>query len=301
MKLLKWCLLVMVLATAAAALFLRPVSFLNQALYARECLSGVRGGWVTVSGRRMHYIEEGPKDGPAVVLVHGLGGRAEDWLGLARYLAKAGYRVVMPDLFGFGRSDRPVEFSYSVSDQAEAVAGFMDALGLKQVDLGGWSMGGWIVQLLASRHPERVSKLLIFDSVGLYAPPDWNTALFTPNSADQLNELDALLMPSPPRLPEFLVRDILRVSDGRAWVVKRAVASMLTGKDTTDAMLPALRMPVLLEWGEADRITPLPLGEKMHALIPGSRLEVTKGCGHLAPDQCANQMGPGVVAFVNGR
>jgi len=58
---------------------------------------------------------------------------------------------------------------------------------------------------------------------------------------------------------------------------------------------------VWLEWGEADRITPLPLGEKMHALIPGSRLEVTKGCGHLAPDQCAKQMGPGVVAFVNGR
>ena len=80
--------------------------------------------------------------GPVVVLVHGLGGSAEDWRNLAPWLVKAGYRVYTPDLPGFGRSEQPSDFSYSVHDQAEMVAGFMDALGLKQVDLGGWSMGG---------------------------------------------------------------------------------------------------------------------------------------------------------------
>ena len=72
----------------------------------------------------------------------GLGGRAEDWRSLAPYLAKAGYRVYMPDLPGYGRSEKPADFSYSVPDEAAVVVGFMDALGLKQVDLGGWSMGG---------------------------------------------------------------------------------------------------------------------------------------------------------------
>ena len=105
---------------------------------------------MTVKGHRMHYVAEGPANGPVVVLVHGLGGRAEDWSNLAPYLAKAGFRVYMPDLFGYGRSERPAEFSYSVHDQAGAVVAFMDALGLKQVDLGGWSMGGWIVQIVAS-------------------------------------------------------------------------------------------------------------------------------------------------------
>ncbi len=109
----------------------------------------------------MHYLAEGPAGGPAVVLVHGLGGRAEDWSNLAPYFAKAGFRVYMPDLFGYGRSEKPADFSYSVRDQAGAVVGFMDALGLKQVDLGGWSMGGWIVQIVAGTHPERVKRLML--------------------------------------------------------------------------------------------------------------------------------------------
>ena len=106
---------------------------------------------MTVDGYRVHYNADGPEDGPVVVLVHGLGGRAEDWRNLAPYLAKAGYRVYMPDLLGYGRSEKPADFSYSVHDEAAVVVGFMDALGLKQVDLGGWSMGGWIVQVVANR------------------------------------------------------------------------------------------------------------------------------------------------------
>ena len=50
-----------------------------------------------------------------------------------------------------GAANKPADFSYSVHDEAEVVVGFLDALGLKQVDLGGWSMGGWIVQQVAAR------------------------------------------------------------------------------------------------------------------------------------------------------
>ena len=57
-------------------------------------------------------------------------------------------------------------------DEAEAVVGFLDALGIKKVDLGGWSMGGGIVQHVAARHPERVRKLILFDSVGIYETPN---------------------------------------------------------------------------------------------------------------------------------
>ena len=63
------------------------------------------------------------------------------------------------------------------------VVGFMDALGLKQVELGGWSMGGWIVEIVAAEHPERVSRLMLFDAAGLNEKPDWNTDLFTPSTA----------------------------------------------------------------------------------------------------------------------
>jgi pimeloyl-ACP methyl ester carboxylesterase len=204
----------------------------------------------------------------------------------------------MPDLIGYGRSARQADFSYSVPDEAAVVVGFMDALGLKQVDLGGWSMGGWIVQWIASEHSERVRRLILFDSAGIYEVPAWDTRLFTPGTPGEIDQLDALLMPHPPKIPGFVARDILRVSGEQAWVIHRALGAMLSGRDATDKLLPELKMPVLIAWGEEDHITPLSQGEKMHSLVPQSELEVFKGCGHLAPEQCAGQIGPKVVVFL---
>lgn len=291
-------LLWVVALAAGAGFWLRPVSFFDEALYLRQRLAGVESHSVQVEGHGMHYLVAGPADGPAVVLVHGLGGHAEDWRNLSPYFVQAGFRVYMPDLFGFGRSERPADFSYSVRDQAVAVVHFMDAMGLKQVDLGGWSMGGWIVQLVAGDNPERVRRLMIFDSVGLYDKPDWDPKLFMPKTAGQLDQLEALLMPHPAKIPGFVARDLLRISGERAWVTERAEDTMLTGKDTTDNLLPKLKMPVLLVWGKADRITPLDQGQKMKQLIPQSELLVYEGCGHLAPVECAAAMGPAVVDFV---
>jgi pimeloyl-ACP methyl ester carboxylesterase len=302
MKLTRKAILIAATLWAAALIagigfWLRPVSYFNGMMYAREALTGVENRRVAVEGHQIHYLAEGPADGPVVVLVHGLGGRAEDWSNLAPYLAKAGFRVYMPDMFGYGRSDRPADFSYSVHHQASAVVAFMDALGLKQVDLGGWSMGGWIVQIVAGTHPERVKRLLLFDSAGIYEKPGWNTNLFTPKSADDLNQLEALLMPHPPRIPGFVARDLLRLSAQHRWVIQRALDTMLTGKNATDSLLPELKMPVLILWGKEDRITPLAEGKKMQQLIPASELLVYDGCGHLAPEQCAAAMGPAVAEF----
>ncbi len=276
----------------------RPVSYFNEAMYLRECFSGVENHSVQVAGYRVHYLAEGPAGGPVVVLVHGLGGRAEDWRTLAPYFARAGYRVYMPDLPGYGRSQQPANFSYSVRDEAHVVVGFLDAMGLKQVDLGGWSMGGWIVQLVAREHPERINRLMLYDAAGIYKKPDWATQLFTPRTPADLDQLDALLMPNPPKVPGFIARDILRDSNKNAWVIYRAVASMLTGQDATDNLLPGLSMPVLLVWGEKDRIIPLDQAETMHRLLPQSELVVVSGCGHLAAGQCATQVGPKAVEFL---
>lgn len=278
--------------------WLRPVTYFDEAMYLREALLGIENRTVMVEGHKMHYEVAGPENGPVVVLVHGLGGRAEDWHKLVPYLVEAGFRVYMPDLFGYGRSEKPADFSYSVRDEAGAVVGLMDALGLKRVDLGGWSMGGWIVQIVADTHPERVSRLLLFDSAGLYEKPGWNVNLFMAKTPEELNQLEALLMPNPPSIPGFVARDVLRFSKERTWIIQRAIDTMLTGSDTTDGLLPRLKMPVLLLWGEKDRITPLEQGQKMHVLIPQSELDVFNGCGHLAPQQCAGEMGPRVVAFL---
>jgi pimeloyl-ACP methyl ester carboxylesterase len=296
-KKLLWC-IGLLLVVAGIGFWRRPVSFYNESMYMRDCLSGVQNREISVGGHRLHYEVEGPADGRVVVLVHGLGGRAEDWRDLAPYIARAGFRVYLPDLIGYGRSEKPADFSYSVHDEANVVVGFLDALGLKQVDLGGWSMGGAIAQHVAADHAERVRRLMLFDSAGLFVLPKWDIKLFTPDSAGQLDQLDDLLMPHPPKIPGFVARDILRVSDHRAWIIHRALATMLTGQDATDKLLPQLKMPVLILWGGEDKITPVELGAMMHRQLPQSEFDVIPGCGHLAPGQCAKEMAPKVVEFV---
>lgn len=297
----RWSIALFLIALPAGisvAIWMRPISVFRWFNELQMCWIGARNHDTIVQGYRIHYYVLGPDSGPPLVLVHGLGGRAEDWEKLAPYLARAGYRVYLPDLPGFGQSERPTNFSYSVTDQSKVVVGFFDAVGLKQVDLGGWSMGGWIVQLIAVNHPDRVRRLMLFDSAGLYMRPNWDTALFTPISASEIEKLDELLMPNPPKLPAFVVRDILRVSREHDWVMKRAMNTMLEGRETTDALLPELKMPVLIVWGSVDEITRLGEGEKMHRLIPQSELNVVAGCGHLAPNECAGQIGPVVVDFL---
>jgi pimeloyl-ACP methyl ester carboxylesterase len=77
------------------------------------------------------------------------------------------------------------------------------------------------------------------------------------------------------------------------------MASMLSGQDATDPLLPALTMPVLIVWGDQDHITPLAQGQAMLKLVPHAELDVFPGCGHLAPVDCANQIAPKMLDFVN--
>jgi pimeloyl-ACP methyl ester carboxylesterase len=302
-KPIKWVLRVFlaVLTLAAVAglgFYLCPVSYLNAWVYLQEHFVGIESHNVKVDGYRMHYLATGPASGPPVVLIHGLGGRAEDWWNVAPVLAKAGFRVYMPDLLGFGRSQQPADFSYSVQDQAAVIVDFMGTLGIKQTDLAGWSMGGWIAQLIASEHPERVSRLIIIDSVGLNIKPTWDTNLFVPTSPQQLDQLDALLMPYPPKIPPFIARDYLRIFSRNGWVIKRAMAAMLSGQDVTDNLLPQLKMPVLIIWGSLDQIAPVNQAQTMHNLAPQSQLDVIPGCGHMVPLQCAAEMDPTALKFI---
>ena len=300
-KKLLWSIGGVLVFLAALGIWERPISglYFKGVIPMRLYLAGADSRTVTVAGYQVHYDVLGPASGPPVVLVHGLGGRAEEWLDFSHDLVKAGYSVYLLDLPGYGSSEKPAEFSYSVPDEAAVVVGFLDAVGLKQVDLGGISMGGWIVQVVASEHPDRVRRLILFDSAGIREQPSWDTRLFTPMTNADVRKLNSLLYPHPFPVPGFVARDILRITDQNGWVIRRAVASMLAGNNTSDELLPRLKMPVLIVWGAEDRIMPLNQGEKMHRLVPQSQFEVISGCGHLAPMQCSDQIAPKAVEFLS--
>lgn len=114
-------------------------------------------------GARIGYVEiEGA--GTPLVLLHGLGASSAPYYAatVARP-ALAGRHVLLLDLLGFGLSDRPATFSYSLADQADAVARALDALGLAAVDLVAHSMSGGVAVMLADRRPDLVARLVLVE------------------------------------------------------------------------------------------------------------------------------------------
>lgn len=97
----------------------------------------------------------------------GWGSRAADWANLIPQLVDGGHRVYALDLLGYGMSAQPRDAAYSISQQAAMVEGFLNSQHLQQVDLAGWSMGGWIAMRVALQQPQRVRRLVLLDSAGL--------------------------------------------------------------------------------------------------------------------------------------
>lgn len=278
--------------------WLRPLELLFAVLQVKLRFDGISSEYVTIDRYRIHYFAGG--SGPPIVLIHGLGSRAEDWADLMPRLVHGGHRVYALDLLGYGRSAHPRNAAYSIPEEAGIVEKFIASQNLAQTDLAGWSMGGWVATRVALDEPERIRRLALYDSAGLRFELAFTPSLFWPDSPAQLAQLNDLLSPGRgPHIPVLMQSDILRLVRRNGWVVQRSMKSMLTGADLLDGKLGALRMPVLIVWGKQDQLTPVSLAYIFHAQIPQSVLEIYDGCGHLAARECADRVGPNTLAFLN--
>jgi pimeloyl-ACP methyl ester carboxylesterase len=280
------------------AVWSRPLSVIETVTRARLLFAGFHGESTTVDGHRIHYLEGGR--GKPILLIHGLGGRATDWANLMPQLSKGGYHVYAIDLLGYGESDKPKDADYSIEQETAMASGFLDRLQLAHVDLAGWSMGGWVAIGLALKEPQRVSKLVLCDAAGVTFEPDFTARDLLPQTQAEMQRLYNRLMPYPSVLPSFLARDILRRDKKTQWVVERSTNAMFTGRELMDDGLQRLKMPVLIIWGKRDHLIPVSAALAIHARIPQSTLELYDDCGHLAPGQCADRVGPKMLDFLRG-
>lgn len=272
-----------------------PWHVLDGAVLARLRLAGIRGKFTRVGKHRVHYLVGGR--GRPLLLVHGLGARAQDWTPQLPAYVREGFRVYAIDLLGCGNTDRP-DIAYTIQQQVDLLRGFLDSVDIERADIAGWSMGGWIALRFALDHPNRVRRLVAMSSAGLSFPTTLTPGIFEPQTITDVKRLIELLTPDPPHLPSFLYRAILRAMSGNREVIHRSVQSMMKGQDSLDGKLGELRMPVLLIWGARDALIPSGVGERMHREIPGSELEIYPDCGHLAPVSCANHIVRRVVEFL---
>jgi len=286
--------LILLLAVAGTAFFWRPTAFTTASQRYTAWKIGFTNHEVMLGSYRIHYMVAG--QGKPLVLVHGLAGRAENWLTLVPEFTGSGYKVYALDLLGYGRSQQP-DVDYSIALQEEILRQFLDSQKLEQPDIAGWSMGGWISLKFTADHPERVHRLILMDSAGLLFDAK-NAGALRPKTQADLAHMWEVLTPHPVLIPGFVARDILRNFATNDWVVGRALTSMRAGRDLMDGKMQTVTMPVLIIWGKEDILTPLFIGERMHAGMPQSLLYVYDGTGHLAPTERAKQVSQLVVSFL---
>ncbi len=291
---------VLLVLILAVVFYRDPIWLGRQWTHASLFLARVQSNYVLTPEGRVHYYEGEPRvpgGGIPLVLIHGLGDRDESWAPMLKRLKRAGFHVYAPDLLGYGRSPKPAGGDYSIAGESRFVYDFIQSLGLQKTDVGGWSMGGWVVLDLAHDHPELLDRVVVFDSPGLSFQPSYTRDVLQPKTPEEVESVWSLLEPEAKPLPLNVRRAVVRHESDTDEVVGKNLDSMLSSPKL-ESVLPTLPEPLLIMWGSTDRLIPLSVGQRMHALDPRSELDIVEGCGHLEPALCAARVAPAVADFL---
>jgi pimeloyl-ACP methyl ester carboxylesterase len=223
----------------------------------------------SLDGRTVRYYDDGA--GPVVLLIHGAGATARLWHRQSSPLSRR-FRVIAPDLPGFGGTER-FPGIVSVRGFGRFIADLLDALGIARVSVVGSSMGGWAACWFAHDYPERVSRLVLIAPAGLYLSQD------------------------PPMRITEVIGELEKIYSGAgfsSFVGIKPMDEMQRGVETIQDMyreggftpdlagrLGELKTPTLIIWGKADNVIPVSYALVWGNEIPGSKLLVLDGAGHL--------------------
>ena len=246
-------------------------------------------------GLHMAYLEGGR--GEPLVLVHGFGGNKDNFTRVARWLTPH-YRVIVPDLVGFGESSHPLDASYAYAAQAERLHAFVRAMGLDGAHFGGNSMGGAVVLSYAAQYRNEVASLWLLDAAGIPEAPaselrkiietTGRNPLLVANE-DDFAHLFTFAMSEPPYIPRMMVNVMAQERIQNQAVERRAFEQIAT--DSVTRQVHGLPTPTLIVWGDEDRLLHVGTAEMLHTLLPRSQVIVMPHVGHMPmierPEQSA--------------
>ncbi len=252
---------------------------------------------VHVHGRSVTFIQAG--SGPVLLLVHGMAGNCENWRAVVEPLARH-HTVIAPDLPGHGASE-PGGGDYSLGALASGLRDLLLALGHDRATLVGHSLGGGIAMQFTYQFPEMVERLVLVSSGGL--GPDVSLVLraaalpgadlFIAATAGVGTRVGSALGRSLRAIGLRPNPDVAEVARGYASLSQseRRAAFLATLRSVVgvsgqriaagDRLYLADALPLLILWGSRDPIIPVSHAEDAHEALPGSRLEIFDGVGHL--------------------
>ena len=250
---------------------------------------------LTLHGDRVAYRDVGT--GEVLLLIHGMGGSSHSWRAVMPLLATK-YRVIAPDLLGFGDSDKP-RGDYSLGAFAVWLRDFLDALGIDKVTVVGHSLGGGIAMQFAHQHRDYCRRLVLVSSGGLGSDVGGVLRFLSLPGAE-------LVLPMLASKPALAAIEKLRSRNCSAEEVTRFSETMyalqaLVNRENRQSFLRTLRAvvdargqavcalnrlhlnadtPALIVAGDQDRVIPVEHARAAHAEMPNSRLHIIEGAMH---------------------
>jgi pimeloyl-ACP methyl ester carboxylesterase len=262
-------------------------------------------------GIRMHYRDEGNPNAPVLLLVHGFGDSFTSWDGWVAHLGNR-FRIIRIDVPGHGLTRAPAGYTLSMDTSADVVNAFAEKLSLPKFAIAGNSMGGGIAWQVALRYPQHVKALILLDAGGWPMPAAKNLPL-----AFRLLQYSwgRAFLASIDNTP--LIRSGLRGETGnkapitdafiarwaefqRAPGHRQILMSLSPGQRSvaTKEALAKISAPTLIEWGAVDPLLTVDNAHKFADAIPGSKLIIYPGIGHLPQIEIPERSSDDAAAFL---
>lgn len=257
------------------------------------------------TGDTLVYAENENTSGEPLLLIHGFGANKDNFIFIAKEFKD--YHVIIPDLLGFGESDKPMDADYRAKAQAQRLHELMQAKGLaSNLHVGGNSMGGTISTAYASLYPEEVKSLWLIDtggflSVGMAEALQSGTLddnpLLVKNFEDFENMMQ-LVMNKPPYLPKtfkaIMAQERIDNQQLEAKILKQIVDDSM---EDEAKIVAEHKIPTLVVWGEKDQVIKPETTDYIAKLIPQAKVIMMPEIGHAPMVEAVKQSANDYKAF----
>jgi len=277
---------VIALAILALLYFLAPPYLHKKFITDQRKAAGITVKSVKISRFKIVYAEGGTGD--PIVMLHGFGGSKNDWAQFAKYFT-SDYRVILPDLPGFGDSTKLEKGELGIMFQVEKVHEFARALQLEKIHLVGHSMGGNIAGNFAGTYPEMVKSLALIDSARVITPEKSEFDLLmekgvNPYMIKDVKDLDTFmefLCYEPPRIPSFMKRYIAKQMIATYELYEKSFNEEWEKSIFPESRIRKITAPTLIVWGDSDKNLHVSSAYIFQKNIENSRVVIINKCGHI--------------------
>lgn len=288
MKIFKRIIIALVIIVSAAFIVLAafPEKMLGLSMKMQRSGAGLEVKEILVDDHKIVYLEGG-KGTETVVLLHGFGANKDNWIEMVRFMP--GYHFIIPDLPGFGDSTKSESAKYDVASQADRLDRFFLKLGLKSIVIAGNSMGGNISGIYATKYPEKVKGLVLLNNSGVTAPVKSellksiekgdNPLLL--NSRDDYEKMIKFIFVKEPYIPGPFMKVLANLAIKNRQFNDKIFKDMITAPAMIEGRFVSLTMPVLIIWGDRDRLIDVSSVAVLEKGIKNHTTHILKNCGHV--------------------